>query len=310
MMKQHLSLYLILFASIAGLLTGCVVPEADSGPTPFPADFFPTVVVETAQAALATDQALFSNATPTETIEPTITFTSTNTFTPAPTITPTPSPSAPLAQIQIQTPGPMSKVTSPIALRLQVVSGGSELVQVDLQGEDGRLLARKLERVPSWPGGYYVLLKIPFEISTAAEVGRITVSTKDDFGRVQSLLGMHILLLSVGQAEINPPGELAERAVFYQPSVKDAVVSGGTLNIDGLFMPFNDQQVVLELIDQEDKTVGLRVLDFAGTDAQTFTTTVPYKVKEPTQARLVLRQDDQNMAGLIYLYSQEILLNP
>ncbi len=93
----------------------------------------------------------------------------------------------------------MSKVTSPVKLRMQIVSGSSELVQVDLQGEDGRLLARKLERVPSWPGGYYVSLKLPFEIRAAAEVGRITISTKDDAGRLQSQLAMRVLLLSVGE---------------------------------------------------------------------------------------------------------------
>jgi len=269
-----------------------------------------TVVVETAQAAMATDMALTPSVVPTETVLPTETPTPTETLTPAPTDTSTPSPSAPAAQIQILSFGPMSKVTSPISFRMQVVSGGSELVQIDLQGEDGRLLARKLERVPSWPGGYYVLVKIPFEIRTAAELGRITISTKDDEGRVQSLLTMRVLLLSVGTADINPPGELSERAVFYQPTKKDAVALDGTLAIEGRYLPFNDRQVILELLGPTGRTLGLRVLDFVGTDEQTFTTTIPYKVFDPTPARLILRQDDEGMDGLVYLYSQEITLNP
>jgi len=197
-----------------------------------------------------------------------------------------------------------------MTLRIQIVSGGSELVQIDLQGEDGRLLSRNLERVPSWPGGYYFPLKIPFEVRAAAEVGRITISTKDGFGRIQSQLGMRVLLLSVGSAEINPEGDPSERAVFYEPPRKDAVAEDGVLNVEGRFLPFNDLQVVLELLDPKGRTINTRVLDFIGTDEQLFSTTIPYKVTEPTQARLVLHQDDDRLDGQIYVYSQEILLNP
>ena len=210
-MKHKTILHISLLASLLGLLSACVPPSTDTGPTPFPPEYFPTVVVLTGQAAMATNLAGTPSATPTETLIPTLTLTPTETLTPVPTDTPTPSPSAPIAQIRIQVPGPMSKVTSPMFLRMQVVSGGSELVQIDLQGEDGRLLARKLERVPSWPGGYYVSLKIPFEIHAAAEVGRITISTKDDFGRVQSQLGMRVLMLSVGKKK-SPPKAIRQNA--------------------------------------------------------------------------------------------------
>lgn len=301
---------LFLLASLLGLVAACAPTKVEFGPTPFPPEYFPTVVVLTGQAAMATNQAGTPSVTPTITLTPTLTPTPMDTPTLIPTNTLTPSPSAPLAQIRIQSPGPMSKVTSPISLRMQVVSGNSELVQVDLQGEDGRLLARKLERVLTWPGGYYVSMQIPFEVRAAAEVGLITISTKDDFGRLQSQLGMRVLLLSIGADEITPEGDSSERVVFYTPPREDAVAQDGVLNVEGRIRPFNDQQVVLELIDPESKTIGLRVLDFIGDDEQLFSTTIPYKVSEPTQARLVLRQDDDRLDGYIYLYSQEITLNP
>jgi len=309
-MKRINLTHIILIASLLGLLPACAPPAAASGPTPFPPEYFPTVVVLTGQAAMATNLAGTPSAVPTETQVPSETPTPTDTLTPAPTDTLTPSPSAPSSQIRIESPGPMSKVTSPISLRMQVVSGSSELVQVDLQGEDGRLLARKLERVPSWPGGYYVSLKLPFEVLAAAEVGRIMISTKDDFGRVQSQLGMRVLLLSIGADEITPEGDPSERAVFYAPPRKDAVAQDGVVDVEGRFLPFNDQPVILELLNQEGRTIGLRLLDFTGTGEQLFSTTIPYKVTEPTQARLVLHQDDERLVGLIYVYSQEILLNP
>ena len=310
LMKRNRLSHFTLFASLLGLLSACALPGVAPAPTPYPPEYFPTVVVMTAQAAIATNQALTPSATPTETLTPTLSPTPTETLTPVPTNTPTPSPEAPLAQIRILLPGPMSKVTSPMLLRMQIISGASELVQVDLQGEDGRLLARKLERVKSWPGGYYLSLQIPFEVRTAAEVGRITISTKDEFGRVQSQLGMRVLLLSVGTDEITPEGQPAERVVFYTLPREDAVASGGIVEVEGRFLPFNDEQVVLELLNQAGKTIGLRVLDFNGTDEQLFATTIPYKISEVTPARLVLRQDDDRLDGVIYLYSQEILLTP
>ena len=309
-MKRTTLLYIALIASLLGLVSACAPATVELVPTPFPPEYFPTVVVLTGQAAMATNLAGTPSVTPTKTLTPTLTITPTDTPTPIPTDTPTPSPSAPIAQIRIQSPGPMSKVISPIALRVQVVSGGSELVQIDLQGEDGRLLARKLERVPTWPGGYYISLKIPFEVRAAAEVGLITISTKDNFGRLQAQLGMRVLLLSIGAEEITPEGDPSERAVFYSPPREDAVAQNGVLNVEGRILPFNDQPVILELIDPDDKAVGLRVLDFTGVDEQLFSTTLPYKVSEPTPARLVLRQDDDRLDGYIYLYSQEITLIP
>ena len=155
-----------------------------------------------------------------------------------------------------------------------------------------------------------VSVKLPFEVRLAAEVGRITISTKDDFGRIQSQLGMRVLLLSIGSDEITPEGDPAERAVFYAPPRKDAVVQGGILNVEGRFLPFNNQPVILDLLNQEGRSIGLRVLDLRGTGEQLFSTTIPYTVSEPTLARLVLRQEDERLDGLIYLYSQEVLLNP
>ncbi|MFZ5910664.1 MAG: hypothetical protein ACOYYU_11685 [Chloroflexota bacterium] len=296
---------LFLLASLPGLLAACAFPGAQPVPTPFPADYFPTVVVMTAQAAMATSLAGTPSATPTDTPAPTETPIPP---TPTPTDTLTPSPAARMAQIQIHSPGPMSKVTSPFHLRMQMVAGESRLVQFDLQGEDGRVLYSKLERVPN-NGDVYFSFKIPFEIRAAAEVGRLTVSTKDGQGRLQSLAAQRLLLLSVGTDEITPSGDLLERVVLYAPKA-NAAPAGGVLDVEGRFLPFNDQLVYLELIDAQGKTVGLRELDFIGSDEQIFSTTVPYKVSEPTQARLVLRQADDRMEGLVYLYSIEITLNP
>ena len=203
----------------------------------------------------------------------------------------------------------MSKVVSPITLRMNIVAGGSEKVQIDLYGEDGRLLTRNVKSVPTSGLGVPQQIRIPFEIRAAAEVGRITVSTTDHLGRLQSLNSVRVLLLSSGINEINPPGNPSEPVGVFSP-LDEEEVSGGVLNIRGDVWPFNLNPVILELLDEEGRSMGLRILNLENLQPQLFETTLPYKVSEPTLARLTIRQDDDRIDGLYYVYSQEVLLNP
>ena len=303
---------LLILASLLGLLAGCASPATNSIPTPYPPEYLPTVVAWTAEAiaqsvsdaATATAVASIPTDLPTETPEPTLTF------TPAPTYTPTAIPGHDLAAIQIQAPGPMSKLVSPINLRMNIIAGASNRVQIDLYGEDGRLLARTLKRnVPTSSDGLLQTAKITFEIPAAAEVGRITVSTFDKAGRIQSLNSVRVLLLSSGVNEITPAGNPSEPVGVVEP-VGEEAVTGGVLTVRGDVWPFNLQPVIMELIDPDGKSIGLRILTIETIDPQKFDTTIPYKISEPTLARLTIRQDDDRMPGLFYVYSQEVLLNP
>ena len=303
---------LLLLASLLGLLAGCASPASPPVPTTFPPEYLPTVVALTAEAiaqaasdsATATQLASRPTEFPTQTPEPTLTF------TPAPTFTPTSIPLHKSAAIEIQAPGPMSKVVSPINLRMDIEAGASNRVQIDLYGEDGRLLSRTLKRnVPTSNRGILQTAKITFEISGAAEVGRVTVSTFDKEGRIQSLNSVRVLLLSSGVNEITPAGNPSEPVGVVEPVVEEPV-SGGVLTVRGDVWPFNLQPVILELIDPEGKSLGLRILSVTTIQPQLFETTIPHEVTEPTTARLTIRQDDDRMPGLFYVYSQEVLLNP
>ena len=303
---------LLTLTSLLGLLAGCASPTQNSIPTPYPPEYLPTVVALTAESiaqaandsATATYAVFIPTELPTETPEPTLTF------TPAPTYTPTAIPGHKLAAVQFIAPGPMSKVVSPISLRMNIIAGASKRVQIDLYGEDGRLLARTLKRnVPTSRDGIYQTAKITFEIPAEAELGRITVSTFDKDGRVQSLNSVRVLLLSSGVNEVTPTGNPSEPVGVVEP-VGEEAVSGGVLNVRGDVWPFNLQPVILELINPEGKSIGLRILTVETIDPQLFETTIPYKISEPTSARLTIHQDDDRMPGLFYVYSQEVLLNP
>ena len=298
----------LLLASFLGLLAaGCAAPTASSIPTAYPPDYLPTVIALTAasanqlgtQVAFALTPTVPSTDIPTPTLSP----------TPQPTFTQTTIPGHDPAAIQIFAPGPMSKVVSPINLKMNIIAGESEKVQIDLYGEDGRLLTRNLKRVQISGKGILQQIKVPFEIRATAEVGRLTISTLDKAGRIQSLNSVHVLLLSSGANEINPPGNPSEPVGVVSPLLEEPV-SGGVLNVRGDVWPSNLNPVILELVDLANKPIGLRILTLDNLDPQLMNTTIPYKVTEPTLARLTIRQDDDRIGGLFYVYSQEVLLNP
>jgi hypothetical protein len=264
----------------------------------------PTVIYLTAQSI---------NSTLSAAITPTVVPTETPTHippTPAPTSTRTPAPGFSLAAIQINKPGPGSRVVTPLEVQVSAVAGDSKKIDVSLFGEDGRLLAEVIRPVLGSPYGDYLSLKIPFEIRAAAEVGVIRISTKNKAGVLQSLFSERILLLSSGVSQINPAGNSIYERVTLSHLPPNTDVSGGVLALQGQFTPFNQQPVILELISDAGQGLSLRVLNFPNLDLHAFNTTLPYKVSKPTQARLFIHQEDNVLKGPVYIYSQEITLNP
>ena len=302
-----MKLRLLFLVSLLGLVSGCASPATNPVATPYPPEYLPTVIALTAQSigdsATATYVASLPNETPTFIPEPSLTF------TPGPTRTPTAIPGHSLATIQFIVPGPMSKVLSPILLRINIKIGESESMQVDLIGEDGRLLSRTVKKVPTSNQGVLQSVRIPFEISAAAEVGRITITTLDKEDRIQALNSVRVLLLSSGENEITPTGNPSEPVGVVSP-LEEESVSGGVLNVRGDVWPFSFQPVILELVGPDGESLGLRIVTVEDGNPQKIDTTIPYKVSEATLARLIIRQDDDRMPGTFYVYSRMVLLNP
>ena len=302
-------LRLLLLLASFWTLTGCGL-AGRSYPTPIPPDVLPTAIWQTAIAINLTNTASAPTATLSPTIEPTLTPAPTDTPVPTITLTPTGIPPAPNARIFVSAPGPMSKVASPLHVRMNVVAGENRLVDIALYGEDGRLIARELDRIQSEPPtAAYVSTEIPFQIR-AAELGRLEVTTRDRAGRIESLSNTFLLLLPVGLSEINPPPPPFERAVFYAP-LEDAVVSGGMLRIEGAMWPLNnDQPVIIEVQDETGRAILTKILSLQGDTYIPFSVDIPYEVLQPTPVRLVIRQNDARIDGEVYLFSQLITLAP
>ena len=294
-----------LFLLLASLwtLSGCAA-ISPSYPTPIPPEFLPTAIAQTAESLNATAFALTPSPTSTATALP-----PTRTPIPTSTRTPTPIPPAPPARLLIEAPGPMSLLASSVQLRIFLIPGETNMVQVSLFGENGRLLARDLTRVNDVPPpGVNLSIEIPFSIR-AAELARLEVSTRDKAGRIEGLTAMHVTLLPMGLSQINPPDPPFERAAIYNPA-PEVEVFGGTLSVEGALWPLNDQPVIIELQDEAGRILMTRQLSLVGNTYIPFTTTLPYEVEEPTQARLSIRQTDPRFNMAAYIFSVPVTLNP
>jgi hypothetical protein len=211
----------------------------------------------------------------------------------------------------------MSSLVSPINLQVLLVSGESEIVRVELLGEDGRVLQRGLERVQrNLNGGNYRSFDLAFEIRAVSERGYIRISSKDDHGRIQALNTLPVLLYSIGNNQITPLGNIIYERIMYEGLKEDDEIVGGVVNVKGRFWPFNDQPVFLELLLPDGRPISSRVLDFKGVDTESFETTLPYKVTEPTLVRLSIHQDspdfpnDPDLKKFIYVHTMELMLYP
>jgi hypothetical protein len=221
-------------------------------------------------------------------------------------------PSADSAAIQFLGPGPLSKIVSPVKVYGYAVPGHDNQASLDLYGEDGHLLASKLLRLYTpykWASFYF---EIPFDIDSIGELGRLTLSTQDDYGRINYVNSVHLLLLAEGTSIINQPGDLRERCAISQP-VAGQRISGGNLTVAGKMHPFNNLPLTMELVDRDGNVIGTQLVTVNTTsnnDGVPFRVDMRYNISSSKWALLSVRQNDDRIGGLMYLYSQEIFLNP
>ena len=228
-----------------------------------------------------------------------------------PTLTSTPSP--PIASLHIVKPGPQSKITSPIIMEATGLTGMNGTINVELIGEDGRPLYRQVVRASNIIDDFQtIVIEIKFQIPGVAEAARLQVSTEDDDGRPMAQTSVDLILLSIGEDQINPPDDGLAPLVIKEPKA-DALVSGGTLTVKGLVRPINATPLILELLTQEGKLVGSR--QFSVDQAPDgrfvpFQVEIPYTVSQLRNVRMIIRQQGTRIPGTAILFSREVLLKP
>ncbi len=320
------------FALSAYLLTVCVacsgLTESEL-PTPLPAQFLPTAIALTVEAGASRQAAVSHNEAPDQVVSPTPsetptalpskTATSTRPsatpfpLTQEPTPSGTPTPEIPVADIQIFKPGDLSRVITPLHVAGYLKPGAGGKVRLELYGEDGRLLVRQIKVYNVLPGARVnISLDLDFEISAAAEVGRLVISTEDEGGRIVALNSVDMILLSVGEADINPSDALIETIVIEQPKVK-TLIQGGKLLVSGIARPNTALPLMAELRDAKNQIVGFRQIG-VGVPGEAgfaeFAAEVPYSVSKLTPVRLSVYEGGENISTMTHLSSIEIMVSP
>lgn len=323
------------------LAAGCNSVRVPDAPTLVPTEYLPTMIALTIEARLTEEsppatQAVEAPPKPTSlpslpltqtpenpsptimqvlqtnTVPPTRSATSTpRRATRTPTLTPTVN--LPEADIQIRQPGPLSKVTSPFNVSGSLKPGSEGQVRLELLGEDGRLLMRKLINYRTDVGRIGLSETVDFEISAVAETGRLQISTYDRFGRIEALTSVDLILLSIGEADLNPPAPLTKPIIIQEP-LPNKLIQGGQVFVSGLARLSSDQPLLVELIAANGSVPGYRQAGVT-VDPQggytPFMVEVPYQVSEPTWVRLTVKEMSSNrIQGAIQVTSLEVLLSP
>lgn len=308
------------------LLAACTSEEPFDFPTPLPTEYLPTSIALTVAASRPTEafveethpapevaQPTATLLPPTATLAPTEPPTLTATLAPTatPTPSPTPVPNVPLSDIEIHTPGSLSKVTSPIPVRAWVYPGALGRITVELTGEDGRLITRQIVTLGEGRKAG-LALDLPYQISGVSELGRLQIYTADAFNRPKAMISVDVILLSTGTADLNIPTDFLAHLTIKDPKEGD-LIQGGNVIVSGLARPTTDQSFLAELIDEKGQVVGQRLFDpdpGAENDFRPFFVEIPYEVTEPTRVRLVISERTERIPGTIYLVSMEILISP
>jgi hypothetical protein len=235
-------------------------------------------------------------------------------WTPTSTYTPSNTPTLDPSNVVLRFAGlgPMSKLVSPFNLTFYILPEYSGTTRIEIIGEDGREIYRKVFRTYQQSSASRVSEEIKFEIPAASEVARVQISTQDEFGRIMALNSVRVLLMSVGDNQFTPAYEPLERVVLRLPR-RAAEVTDGEVRVVGMIRPVNNGPVVLELVDRRGTVISSRLLYFDAslTEYQHFETSLPYQISEnEVYARIILRQSDDRIPGPAYLYSHEILLKP
>jgi hypothetical protein len=181
-----------------------------------------------------------------------------------------------------------------------------------LYGEDGRVLNSdiiQLFTVYTWA---YFISRLDFKVQGAGELGRLTLSTQDVYGRLTAVDSVHLILLPEGYSIVNPSGDFKERCVIDQPA-QGKWLSGGKLFVSGTMRPYNSLPIIVGLITRNGTVIAsqpVQIVPSPDDGYVPFQLYLPYTTSSSTWARLTISQADDRISGLMYLYSQEIYIHP
>ncbi len=219
------------------------------------------------------------------------------------------------ALIQINTPGWSSRFVSPLVVSARVYPGEGGEVLIQLLREDGLLLHEK-KMILHEAGDEWVDIAeiVPFEVKSAGERAYLLISTRDDYGRRLAQAGVPVVLMQIGENEIEASGFLKQPFLISQPESND-VSTKGVVHVEGYVHLFGTKRIVGELVTQTGGIMKSVVVYLRAQNSDQeyipFSMDIPYDIEIRTPVRLTLRQADENNLNVdVILQSIPIYLDP
>lgn len=186
---------------------------------------------------------------------------------------------------------------------------------IQVTGEDGRSIYEDAVDLSEYPyRRTYFTRKIDFTILPVAETVRITLSTRDYYGRIASVSSVDVIFLRLGD-DLTNPASITEEPYIIQSPAPYQVISGGMVRVTGWLRPVNTSPLIADLVDTKGVVLASRSMPVTLIDSQQeyvpFALEIPYLVQFETRVRLTIHQDSDNrLPGVIQLNSLTLVLNP
>jgi hypothetical protein len=173
--------------------------------------------------------------------------------------------------------------------------------------QSDRLLA---EQILDLAPGEDLVTEIPFEISHPSLPARLTVSTQDEYGRIQALNSLDLVLLADGAPRIQPPDERTH-IVLQQPQ-PGAQLAGSDLQVSGLAYGEPGRPLTVQLITRAGKVLAFGEVypNYDATGAGPFAIEFHLEIKEATWVQVAVFENGGAYAGPAHFNSVEVLLEP
>ena len=226
--------------------------------------------------------------------------------------TPPPQPAALSGVIQFYKPGPMSQIISPIRFYGYAVPGYNHKGLIELFGEDGSLKNSEILQLNTDYKWAFFSWSLDFRARGAGELGRLSLSTRDNYDRLTAIRSVRVFLQNEGQEIINPAEAMVERLVLESP-LAGKRITGGHLLVTGDMQAYNEEPLIIDLVTMDGAVIGSQLVPVPpgeGGGYFRFRIDIPYSVRSTTTVLLTIRQPDDIIPGIIYLYSQENTLSP
>jgi hypothetical protein len=227
--------------------------------------------------------------------------------------TPAPEDGGEPETILILSPGPGSRLTSPLVVSGMADSTFEQALVVRLLSIDGETLAQVPTAIQAELGqGGPFEVELSFDIRGEAPGFIQVFSASPRDGGTIHLATIGVTLAKEGPVDLRPTGSQVERIQIASPGPADPI-SGGMAHVEGIALPSFEGTLVVEVLDVDGTVIGsLPIIVNAPDIGQfgSFAADVPYTLSAAGPGRIVVRDPSPAFPGDIHLASVEVQLAP